>query len=581
MATYTVFASPLTSGIDGLSCSNADYSVARSGTGTLATRTDGIFGQQNVFGTSIVFESFLEFSIPELEGSVSEAKLNLRLTASTAAAAWVAEIYEIDFGASVTTADWVPGASLDAGDILAELPSSSFSVNNFNEFSDAGLGDVVASEAVFRCLAASSHTRLGSAPAFQSSSSLSYNDPDTSGTSQDPFLDITTEEEEEAAEVDVTDDLFVALAEESTLSATLAREDDLTVAVSEEAAILASLARMDSVSTLLAEAAAILVPRSGEDTLAAFLADMSAIAAAISAADDLGLLLTETSVLAVMLARQDSAIVALDEVVTIQAALNRADDLGIALSEAVTILAALLRSDTLHAALGELASLSIAASVEDALSPYLVELADLEILTVAIAAADTLAPYVVDVASLAVLLGRVDALHVQIDDVSDIAAFVNRLDALGVALSEAVQILATVTRTDELAVTLDDVATILGILAVLDEIAVFFTEASDVDAFDVVAKNVSDALGLTLAEASAVAIVLGREDSLGVHVSDEILSILVSLHRFDPILLNPAFDRARLFAGLADSLRRYEVPREFRSFAVERENRVLEIERDD
>lgn len=122
--------------VGGIYSSNATYLTARSGSGLVASDGAGTpsFGQGRSGATYFCTETFFEFdtsSIPDT-ATVLSATLTVTLAGQTGHIdGTVAQARLYDFGATVTTGDWIAGASLGAQTLLATAPITNLT-NNFS-----------------------------------------------------------------------------------------------------------------------------------------------------------------------------------------------------------------------------------------------------------------------------------------------------------------------------------------------------------------------------------------------------------------------------------------------------------------
>lgn len=122
------------------------YSNARAGTGS-SLLLDSAGGTILVIGQALVavtedrcYETFIGFdtsSIPD-DAVVTAATISFWPTTLSATTSFTAEVYAFDFGATVTTADWVPGANIGAMTLLASLASASLTTGAQRVFTSTG-----------------------------------------------------------------------------------------------------------------------------------------------------------------------------------------------------------------------------------------------------------------------------------------------------------------------------------------------------------------------------------------------------------------------------------------------------------
>ncbi len=103
--------------------SNATYATARAGSSLTARSSSAVVGQTTGYGVYETFISFDTSSIPDTDDIIS-VTLELYLSTDASAADFVVQARLHDWGASVTTADWVAGADLSGKTLLATLDSN-------------------------------------------------------------------------------------------------------------------------------------------------------------------------------------------------------------------------------------------------------------------------------------------------------------------------------------------------------------------------------------------------------------------------------------------------------------------------
>ena len=189
----TVFAGTADGRIDS---SNATYSVARSGSGSLSANTtsDLIVGQALIGGVRYCRQGFVSFdtgSVPDTD-DVSAVDLSLWLTTDTSTTDFTTEAREYDWGASVTTADFRPGADLAALTLMASIASSGIGATGAYKAFTSETAFLTATNlktgTVYLNLS-SSRQRLDNDPAGDEY--LTWESADTAGTTNDPKLTIT------------------------------------------------------------------------------------------------------------------------------------------------------------------------------------------------------------------------------------------------------------------------------------------------------------------------------------------------------------------------------------------------------
>jgi hypothetical protein len=196
MATYVIYADAA----DGWVYSqNATYTTARSG-GTLAADNSGAVtavGQRLATSVYYCHETFLSFDTSSVVGTPDSASLELYGYSSDTdgVGGWTVNARAYDWGASLTTGDWIAGASLSGNALRATFASSSFATSAYNAFTaESTFKDNLANPV--RLVLSSSRHEAGTVPANSTTTGdaaderLIFQTTDTSGTSQDPKLTI-------------------------------------------------------------------------------------------------------------------------------------------------------------------------------------------------------------------------------------------------------------------------------------------------------------------------------------------------------------------------------------------------------
>jgi hypothetical protein len=158
--TYTLYPS-----VDGVVYSNnASYATARAG-GSLGAGAGGTTVGQATFPPYYIFECFYSFDTSAVVGTVQSATFQLYGNANSSATDFIMEARLKDFGATVTTVDWVGGDSLAALPLLATFDTAGWSLAGYNEFtSEAAFISNINQSGFTRILVASSRHRTGDAP---------------------------------------------------------------------------------------------------------------------------------------------------------------------------------------------------------------------------------------------------------------------------------------------------------------------------------------------------------------------------------------------------------------------------------
>jgi hypothetical protein len=167
--------------------SNASYATARTG-GSLGAGVGGTTIGQATFPPYYIFECLYSFDTSAVVGTVQSATLHLYGNVDSSATDFIAEARLRDFGATVTTADWVGGDSLAALPLLATFNTAAgWSTAGYNQFtSESAFISNINQSGFTRILVHSSRHRIGNAPTGNE-----YVDPfplSETGTSKDPKL---------------------------------------------------------------------------------------------------------------------------------------------------------------------------------------------------------------------------------------------------------------------------------------------------------------------------------------------------------------------------------------------------------
>lgn len=167
MATLTAYS---TSADGYVRSESATYSTARSGAGLIApTNTQAlIVGQQFSGGIYYCPELCLDFdtsSIPD-DAVISAVDLSMYGFADFSDTEFDIEVRLHDWGASLTTADWVAGADLGGKTLLASRSSAGLSTAGYNAFTENGSNfrDNINKTGVTRILICSNRHRVGNTP---------------------------------------------------------------------------------------------------------------------------------------------------------------------------------------------------------------------------------------------------------------------------------------------------------------------------------------------------------------------------------------------------------------------------------
>lgn len=191
MATLTVFAPTSDAGVDSTSVT---YATARSGAGlTLATGTSLTVGQAPP-SPYFIDEFFILFDTSPLTSAanVSAATLSLWLKIDNSTQDFTCEARIKAWGPTVTTADWVAGASLGALTRVATLNTSGIGATGaYKAFTEDGTNFIanVSKTATTELLVDSSRHVGNNAPTV--AENVTFASADTAGTTNDPMLTVT------------------------------------------------------------------------------------------------------------------------------------------------------------------------------------------------------------------------------------------------------------------------------------------------------------------------------------------------------------------------------------------------------
>lgn len=189
MATLTVYSDTADGSINS---SNATYSTARSG-GTFDVRTantSDIVGQYTGYNISEIFWGFDTSSIGS-SATVSSAALSGYLVADASTTDFTVNARLYDWGATVTSADWIAGASLSGNTLLAHLATTALGAGTgvTYDFVDDAFAANVNKTAFTRLVLASSRQEGNNTPTGNEYIQLGMGDQ--TGTNFDPKLVVT------------------------------------------------------------------------------------------------------------------------------------------------------------------------------------------------------------------------------------------------------------------------------------------------------------------------------------------------------------------------------------------------------
>lgn len=153
-----------------ITSSNLTYATARSG-GTLSavTNAPGNIGQDYNTPTLLTYycvEGFYDFDTSILSGAtISSATLRMyMLSTNPQINEFTLEARLYDFGTSITTADYVPGASLSGNTLLATWNDANFTTAQRYNFTDVAMVANINQSGFTRMVLASDRLRLATTP---------------------------------------------------------------------------------------------------------------------------------------------------------------------------------------------------------------------------------------------------------------------------------------------------------------------------------------------------------------------------------------------------------------------------------
>lgn len=175
------------------------YSTARSSSGTKVAPATEVYLQvgQNLIGGFgyYLYETFLSFDTSTIPDSAIISTVTLSLHGGSysdqSTTDFTIEARTYDWGASLTTADWIAGADLASNTLLASRSTSGWSTSAYNDFTENGSNFVSAinKTGITRIVICSSRTKDGTAPTGAEYVNFAANE--TTGTTKDPKLSVT------------------------------------------------------------------------------------------------------------------------------------------------------------------------------------------------------------------------------------------------------------------------------------------------------------------------------------------------------------------------------------------------------
>lgn len=175
--------------------SNAVYATARTGGTLSAAAAAGNFGhgQSEFFGYRC-YEGFLSFDTSGIADTDTVSAVELALYGQAAGTRnFISRARTSDWGASLTTADWVSGASLSGLTLQATYDTSvAWSTSDYNAYtSEAGFPAAVNKTGTTYLLLSSSRHEGANTPGAGVFETVNCYSADDSGTTRDPKLTVT------------------------------------------------------------------------------------------------------------------------------------------------------------------------------------------------------------------------------------------------------------------------------------------------------------------------------------------------------------------------------------------------------
>jgi hypothetical protein len=171
---------------------DAAYANARAGTGTLAVQGagDARIGQRlTTDPTYQVWQYELEFDLASIAGAtISAAILSLFVTAVDGTPGYVIEVRMHDYGTSITTADFVAGASLSSKTLVAQWTSANPDTE-YKTFTDVAMPANLVAGSLNRMILVGARQTSNNAPTDAEYITAYYDN--TGGDPTRPKLDIT------------------------------------------------------------------------------------------------------------------------------------------------------------------------------------------------------------------------------------------------------------------------------------------------------------------------------------------------------------------------------------------------------
>ena len=194
MTTTVVYADAADGYLESL---DGTYSTARAGAGLSANTTGTlIVGQEESGGIYGVYESFVNFDTSAITDSdmITAALLELGLSADQSTTDFTCQARTRDWGATLTTADFVAGASLGALTLLATRATSGIgATGSLKAFTENGsnLRDAINKTGLTSMILCSDRHVAGNTPSGATQEMVRWYSANEAGTSLDPTLTVT------------------------------------------------------------------------------------------------------------------------------------------------------------------------------------------------------------------------------------------------------------------------------------------------------------------------------------------------------------------------------------------------------
>jgi hypothetical protein len=192
MPTYTIYSGASDGSIQS---TNATYATARTG-GTLAVQdaaSGGLCGQAEFFGYACR-EAFMDFdtSVITDTDTIDSAALGIYGSNDFSTTDFTIQVRLNDWGGTLTTADWVSGASLSGTLLATYATSGGWSTAGYNTFTDVAFPANINKAGSTRVMFNSDRHAAGSAPAGFTNEFVDAYYADDAGTTRDPKLVVVT-----------------------------------------------------------------------------------------------------------------------------------------------------------------------------------------------------------------------------------------------------------------------------------------------------------------------------------------------------------------------------------------------------